>query len=327
MKSSIFNSNIFQVLLVILSLLFLQNSTGQTVTNLNDSGAGSFRQAIEASEATPGDGVISFTSGLSGTIILASDLPVITQNLTIIGPGIGIILSGNNSWKMFNVINNAQLTISQMTFSYCARNIPANTGSIFNIASGSKIYADNIKLTNNAWLIGSTFHNISDISGTVLSISNSEVSNNTTTNTDWAQDNLFSGRHGSTPNYPIIESDEKNRLLFENVAFLNNNTPKLIYSTRFLKINNCTFTGNKQVFFNYSANRNIVTNSTFTSNTPDPDPYFGVASLFHTNNWYTMMWNNWHIDPTQNQTNRPRIGMVCLINVVVSWMYKRVSKH
>ena len=68
-----------------------------------------------------------------------------------------------------------------------------------------------------------------------------------------AQDNLFSGRHGSTPNYPIIESDEKNRLLFENVAFLNNNTPKLIYSTRFLKINNCTFTGNKQVFFNYSA--------------------------------------------------------------------------
>ena len=80
MKSSIFNSNIFQVLLVILSLLFLQNSTGQTVTNLNDSGAGSFRQAIEASEATPGDGVISFTSGLSGTIILASDLPVITQN-------------------------------------------------------------------------------------------------------------------------------------------------------------------------------------------------------------------------------------------------------
>ena len=292
------NSKFFQVVLTILSLLFVQNIIAQTVTNLNDSGTGSLRQSIVDAEANAGADTISFTSGLLGTITLASDLPNITENLTIIGPGIGLVLSGNNSWKMFNVTNNAQLTISQMTFSYCAQNIADNTGSVFNVGSGSKIYADNIRLTNNAWLIAHTFHNISDTSGTVLSISDSEVSNNITTNTSWAQDNLFSCRHGSTPNYPIIESDEKNRLLFENVTFLNNNTPKLIYSTRFLKINNCTFTGNKQVFLNYSANRHIVTNSTFTSNTPDPDPYFGVASLFHTSNWYTQMWSNWHIDPT-----------------------------
>ncbi|MDA9330556.1 cadherin repeat domain-containing protein, partial [Flavobacteriaceae bacterium] len=290
------NSKFFQVVLTILSLLFVQNIIAQTVTNLNDSGTGSLRQSIVDAEANAGADTISFTSGLVGTITLASDLPNITENLTIIGPGIGLVLSGNNSWKMFNVTNNAQLTISQMTFSYCAQSIADNTGSVFNVGSGSKIYADNIRLTNNAWLIGHTFNNTSD--GTVLSISNSEVSNNITTNTNWAQEYLFSCRHGSTPNYPIIESDEKNRLLFENVTFLNNNTPKLIYSTRFLKINNCTFTGNKQIFFNFSANRQIVTNSTFTSNTPDPDPTYGVASLFHTNNWYTQMYNNWHIDPT-----------------------------
>ena len=83
----------------------------------------------------------------------------------------------------------------------------------------------------------------------------------------------------------IDEINEKNRILLENVNFLNNSSPKLIYSTRFLKINNCVFNGNKQIFINYAANRHIVTNSTFTSNNPDQDPDFGVASLFHTNNW------------------------------------------
>ena len=121
-----------------------------------------------------------------------------------------------------------------MTFSYCAENIGNNIGSIFNIGSGSKVYADNIKLTNNAWLLVHTFHNISNPSGTVFSLSNSEVSNNSTSNTDWAQDSIFSGRHGSTPNYPIDDSNAKNRILLENVNFLNNSSPKILYSTRFL---------------------------------------------------------------------------------------------
>ena len=153
------NSKFFQVVLTILSLLFVQNIIAQTVTNLNDSGTGSLRQSIVDAEANAGADTISFTSGLLGTITLASDLPNITENLTIIGPGIGLVLSGNNSWKMFNVTNNAQLTISQMTFSYCAQSIADNTGSVFNVGSGSKIYADNIRLTNNAWLIGHTFNN------------------------------------------------------------------------------------------------------------------------------------------------------------------------
>jgi gliding motility-associated-like protein len=285
-------------LFTIFYIISTESSKGQIVTNLNDSGSGSFRQAIIDAEAQGGSNSITFTSGLSGTITLASDLPNITQNLTITGPGLGLILSGNNTWKMFNISNAAQLNISQLTFSYCAENVPNHVGSVFNIGSGSKVYADNIKLTNNAWLLVHTYHNISDASGSVFSLSNSEVSNNSTTNTAFGQNNIFSGRHGSTPNYPINESDEKNRLLFDNVRFLNNSTPKLIFSTRFLKINNCVFTGNKQIFLNYSAQRHIVTNSTFTSNNPDPDEYFGVASLFHTNNWYTSMWNNWHIDPT-----------------------------
>lgn len=76
-----------------------------TVTNLNDSGAGSLRAAIEASNAGPAGiaNTISFSPGLTGTISLASDLPAISRQTsivsgsTIIGtaPTIGIDFNGH----------------------------------------------------------------------------------------------------------------------------------------------------------------------------------------------------------------------------------------
>ena len=74
-----------------------------TVSNLNDSGAGSLRAAIEASNAgAPGEAnTISFT--VSGTIVLASDLPTITNPTSIIAgstdtgtaPSIGLDFNAN----------------------------------------------------------------------------------------------------------------------------------------------------------------------------------------------------------------------------------------
>ena len=56
--------------------------TTYTVSNLNDSGAGSLRAAITSADATPGtSSTIVFS--VSGTIAIASDLPDITQNVTI----------------------------------------------------------------------------------------------------------------------------------------------------------------------------------------------------------------------------------------------------
>ena len=58
-----------------------------TVTNANDSGAGSLRQAILDANANFGDDVIEFNIPGSGvhTIVLASALPAITQPVTIDG--------------------------------------------------------------------------------------------------------------------------------------------------------------------------------------------------------------------------------------------------
>ncbi|MBE7492270.1 MAG: hypothetical protein HS108_11005 [Planctomycetes bacterium] len=56
------------------------------VTNLNDAGAGSLRQAMLDAEAAPGADNIIFNATLNGTINLQTELPTITQDLVIEGP-------------------------------------------------------------------------------------------------------------------------------------------------------------------------------------------------------------------------------------------------
>ena len=80
-------------------LVTITNSVGGSITssvsvtvipavfNLNDSGAGSLRQAILDANSAGGVQKLSFATGVSGTINLASALPSLTSNITIQGPG------------------------------------------------------------------------------------------------------------------------------------------------------------------------------------------------------------------------------------------------
>jgi RTX calcium-binding nonapeptide repeat (4 copies) len=69
-----------------------------TVSNLNDSGAGSLRQAILDANATPGADRVLFQSTLSGQITLGSTLPGITDATEVLGPGPEkLTVSGNNN--------------------------------------------------------------------------------------------------------------------------------------------------------------------------------------------------------------------------------------
>ncbi|MBI2947501.1 MAG: autotransporter-associated beta strand repeat-containing protein, partial [Verrucomicrobia bacterium] len=73
------------------------------VTNTNDSGFGSLRQAITDAVADSGTETIDAT-GISGTITLQSALPIISESLTINGPGAGsLTVSGNNLYRPFFV--------------------------------------------------------------------------------------------------------------------------------------------------------------------------------------------------------------------------------
>jgi hypothetical protein len=81
-----------------------------TVLNLNDSGAGSLRQALVS--AAPGD-TISFA--VSSQITLTSGPLVINQPLTISGPGAAnLTVSGSNARRVFD-INDVNVSISGLT--------------------------------------------------------------------------------------------------------------------------------------------------------------------------------------------------------------------
>jgi hypothetical protein len=63
-----------------------------SVTNTNDNGLGSLRAAIFAANVNPGSDKIVFTgAGAAGTINLASELPDVTDDVAIVGPGANVL--------------------------------------------------------------------------------------------------------------------------------------------------------------------------------------------------------------------------------------------
>ena len=100
----IFNSSICRVLFAAflgascLIALSTQAST-ITVTNINDSGAGSLRQAI--ADAHDGD-TIDF--GVTGTITLTTGELLVNKSVTINGPGLdNLTVDGNHASGVFRV--------------------------------------------------------------------------------------------------------------------------------------------------------------------------------------------------------------------------------
>jgi hypothetical protein len=99
------------------SRLVLESLEGRrvptTVTNLNDAGDGSLRQAIID---TPADGTVDFQPGLSGAIPLTTGELAINKNLTITGPGANVMtVSGNHASRVFNIGASVKVSILGLT--------------------------------------------------------------------------------------------------------------------------------------------------------------------------------------------------------------------
>ncbi len=103
-------------------------ATNYPVSNVNDSGAGSLRDAF--SHAGDND-TISFNSGVTGTIFLTSGpLETGVQNMRVIGPGPKVLsISGSHSSTVFLIGDEGAVTISglEITDGYAAG--AENTGS------------------------------------------------------------------------------------------------------------------------------------------------------------------------------------------------------
>ncbi|MBI4463628.1 MAG: hypothetical protein HY647_02890, partial [Acidobacteria bacterium] len=95
------------VILVLFSALSVFGTT-ITVSNTNDSGAGSLRDAIAG--AASGD-IILFN--VNGTITLTSGEIEISKNLTITGPGAeSLAISGNKVSRVFSITGGYTVVIS-----------------------------------------------------------------------------------------------------------------------------------------------------------------------------------------------------------------------
>ncbi|RME88037.1 MAG: hypothetical protein D6770_07895, partial [Anaerolineae bacterium] len=88
-----------------------------TVTNANDSGPGSLRQAI--ADASSGDTIV-FAPGLSGQTITLSSTLTISKDLTIDGSSLAIpvTISGNNSVRVFSVTSGTTVELKGLTIAH-----------------------------------------------------------------------------------------------------------------------------------------------------------------------------------------------------------------
>jgi hypothetical protein len=94
---------LFSVYIALLLAAIPARAATFTVTNTADGGAGSLRAAIAA--ATNGD-TITFSLSSPSTILLTSGRLLISQSLTISGPGPGsLAISGSGTNGVFEITN------------------------------------------------------------------------------------------------------------------------------------------------------------------------------------------------------------------------------
>lgn len=125
-----------------------------TVTNLGDSGAGSFRQAI-TDAAAPGPDRILFQPGLNGTITLASALPTLQAPLDVVGPGADrVTISGNDAFRVLTVnaaVLGQEVTISGLTLSH---GMSGGEGGAVRSASAAMTFVGTVIADNRAGSTG-----------------------------------------------------------------------------------------------------------------------------------------------------------------------------
>jgi VCBS repeat-containing protein len=165
-----------------------------TVTNTNDSGTGSLRQAILDAAA----GVtIDFAPSLNGqTITLASEL-AINKNLSFIGNGVSnTIIDGNNLVRLFNVTGAYAVTWTDLTLTQGRANfggcINATNGSVLHLTRvtanactatnfGGALWGFTINLTDSTLSSNTASSGGGGVSGTTIAITNSTLSGNSAT--------------------------------------------------------------------------------------------------------------------------------------------------
>jgi hypothetical protein len=91
------------------------------VTTTNDSGSGSLRDAL----ASASDGDTIDASGVSGTILLTNGELLVTNSISILGPGRSLAVDGNAASRVFHIGAGVTVTITSLT-------ITNGSGGVYN---------------------------------------------------------------------------------------------------------------------------------------------------------------------------------------------------
>ncbi|MCA9052743.1 MAG: right-handed parallel beta-helix repeat-containing protein, partial [Planctomycetaceae bacterium] len=203
------------------------------VTNNNDSGAGSLRQAILSANALAGADTISFQAGLTGTIFLFAGEMDITGNLTITGNGAAnTVIDAQTFSRIFDISNvPTAVTFDGLTLQN-GQVTDAIGGAIRSQQDAGTVTIRNSILSGNKAL-GAVFGHGGAVGGTYASflIEDSTLSGNVTGGDGGALRTVY----GSI----VIEDST----LSGNVAG-DDGGAVYIYSTGDLTLTRCTLTGN-----------------------------------------------------------------------------------
>jgi hypothetical protein len=144
------------------------------VTNTNDSGPGSLRQAL--ADANDGDTIDA--TGVSGTILLTSGELQINHNVTINGPGAGnLAVNGNANSRVFENFASA-VTIAGLTITNGHPPLPDNSGGGILNHGGLTLSESSVSNSVAQGLNGGSGGGIFvDVGGT-LTVTNSTISGN-----------------------------------------------------------------------------------------------------------------------------------------------------
>jgi hypothetical protein len=244
------------------------------VSNLDDFGPGSLRQAIEDADAAPGQDTITFS--VNGTIFLESTLPTITDpdGLVIHGPGRkSLFLKPNSSqYNMVVISSGAALTLRNLTV--------ANFGGFF---TGGAIYnLGTLEVINSTISDNSTEGGSGITNGGMLTVTDSTFSGNvsgdgdggavfnsgamTVTRSIFAGNAVFGGAGGGIYNLGTLTVTDS--IFSGNHTFGNFVNGGGITNWGTLTVTNSTFLNNRGSHGGGIANRGIlaVTDNTFRNN-------------------------------------------------------------
>jgi hypothetical protein len=281
-----------------------------TVTNLNDSDAGSLRQAITDANAAPGADTITFA--VVGTITLTGGELSVTDDLTITGPGAdSLTISGNDSGRVVSIDSTVTAGITDVTI---ADGLAAATGA--GIYNGGALTVEDATISGNSITFGygggifnagsltvrnSTFFGNGGFGygGAIAQLANATAT--VTGSTFVGNSSLCTFCYGGA----ILAGGGSSTMNVTNSTFVGNASGYqggAIYTNATLTVTNSTFSGNSSAngggirseFGNVTLQNSIVANSSAGGNC---DATFGVISGLGNVSWPDATCPGSNVDP------------------------------